>query len=450
VSERYQKTFISAREFVESWDKELYELTYLDYFIYQMINYLGNRLEKHYFIRDKKHSSLFLDFDDLGTVCFNLGDSFEFFLEENCLGTCPLNCPRDLDTVVKIDRQQLEDRVKKKLALLQSIILGDLDKEQCLRIDLLNHVILDTLLQFYLDEFELEIKEDDIALLDLAEFIENVIIDFIRFEGYALLEKPSETAMYYFEEMLENEADDQQSKEWSQNEATWEPPKDQSDWNDVSDTIDDVFLRFISDQHYNPSNYSDALVHDINYFNRYLKEEAQIKKISDLREYHLGEFFSIWLVREFVLGDEKQITYIFRAVARFITFLYHHYNINLKRDFLRYYDKLKLDLPRVIKATNTFIYEYNLLETLLFDEDVVTEHRIGLFKINEILDNSTRLIEVQDIKIPAQKEIFRLNSTTLNKLQPGDIIHTRLCKKNGAWEISEIQFIYPKLAARLI
>ena len=165
MSEHYQKTFISAREFVESWDKELYELTYLDYFIYQMINHLGNRLEKHYFIRDKRHSSLYLDFDDLGTVCFNLGDGFEFFLEENCLGTCPINCPRDLDGTVKIDKQQLEERIKKKLALLQSIMIGNLEKEQCLRIDLLNHVILDTLLQFYMDEFELEIKEDDIEVI---------------------------------------------------------------------------------------------------------------------------------------------------------------------------------------------------------------------------------------------------------------------------------------------
>ncbi len=450
MSEHYQKTFISAREFVESWDKELYELTYLDYFIYQMINHLGNRLEKHYFIRDKRHSSLYLDFDDLGTVCFNLGDGFEFFLEENCLGTCPINCPRDLDGTVKIDKQQLEERIKKKLALLQSIMIGNLEKEQCLRIDLLNHVILDTLLQFYMDEFELEIKEDDIELLDLAEFIENVIIDFIRFEGHDLLDKPFETAMHYFEEMLENETEDQQNKGWDDKQSSWEPPHDLPEWNEVEDTIDDIFLRFISDQHYNPAHQSDALVHDINFFNKYLREEADIEKISDLKEYHLAEFFSSWLVREFVMGDEKQISHIFRAVARFITFLYHHYNINLKRDFLRCYDKLKVDLPRVIKATNVFISEYNLLDTLLLNEELMNDSRVGFLKINEVLDKSEKLIEVQDIKTTAEKEIIKLNSSSLNSLQPGDIIHTRLIRKNGTWEISEIQFIYPQLAARFI
>jgi hypothetical protein len=111
---------------------------------------------------------------------------------------------------------------------------------------------------------------------------------------------------------------------------------------------------------------------------------------------------------------------------------------------------LKVDLPRVIKATNVFISEYNLLDTLLLNEELINDSRVGFLKINEVLDKSEKLIEVQDIKTTAEKEIIKLNSSSLNSLQPGDIIHTRLIRKNGTWEISEIQFIYPQLAARFI
>lgn len=448
MSERYQKTYISATEFVESWDKELYELNHLDYFIFLMINYLGNRLEKHYFTNDRRHSPLFLDFDDIGTICFNISDSLAIFLEENCLGSCPLNCPKDLDGILNIDEHKIEDRIKKKLVLLQSLIVGNLEKEQCLRIDILNHVILDSLFQFYVDELDMDIKEDDLSLLDLAEFIENTIIDFIRFDGQFLLEKPFETAIHYFEELLESETEDQIQRDWNQDNPTWESQINPNTWNEETWGIDDVFSRFISDEHYNPITSSSALVHDINYFNKYLKDDAKINTITEIREDHIGEFFSVWLVREFVLSDEKQISFIFRAVARFVTYLYQHYHINLKREFLRYYDKLKLDLPRVIQAMNTFISEYNLLDALLIDDENNHLQKIGFFQISKMIDKSNRYISIQDIDYPGETYMVKLKSSAIFKLHEGDIIHARLINNHDNWEVLEIQFVYPQIASR--
>ncbi|MEJ2636073.1 MAG: hypothetical protein P8184_12375 [Calditrichia bacterium] len=446
MSERFQKSFISAREFVESWDKELYELNNLDFFIYLTINRLGNQLEKRFFVQDKVKSTLFLDFEHMGTVCFNIGDSLEFFLEENCLGSCPLNCPRNLEGRVDVDKAQVADNIKRKLRILQSFMAGQLDKEQCLRMDLMNHVILDTLLQFYNEELELEIKENDPDLLELAEFMEEVLIEFIRFEGQTLLSRPFEIALNYFEELLQTEADEESNAEWFDEDKGWESEEDSEDWQRPNEEITEIFTNFVSDEHYNPGQSGSALMHDIKFLNVYLKEHAHIKNIRELNEHHLAEFFSVWLVQELYLSDEKQIPFIFRATARFITYLYHHYNINLKKDFLKYYQKLKTDLPRVIEASHLFLDDYNLLDILLTPENGEGEERTGFFEITQIHDRGSRKVDLREINLFEQLNETVINSAAFSKLKKGDIIHAGVLKKEGGWEVLEIQFVYPALA----
>ena len=51
MAEPIKKTYISAREFVDSWEKEIYELSNLDYFIYLLINELALGIEKNFFSR---------------------------------------------------------------------------------------------------------------------------------------------------------------------------------------------------------------------------------------------------------------------------------------------------------------------------------------------------------------------------------------------------------------
>jgi hypothetical protein len=415
-----------------------------------MINHLGNQLEKRFFIKDKKHSPLYLEFEHIGTLCFNIGDSFEYFLEENCLGSCPINCPRDLNGKLEVDQGKLEDRIKKKLELLQSFLVGELNKEQCLRIDLMNHVILDTLLQFYSDEFDMEFDESDILLLELGEFVENVIIDFIQYEGQTLLQKPFDTAIEYFEELLQNEVEDSADQKWQAENKSWEQEGIGAEWDKKEDTVEDAIMRFLSDDYYNPQSLNNALGHDIDYLNRYLKEFAKIHHISELEENHLAEFLSVWLAREFVLSDSKHISFVFRATARFITFLYHVYNINLKREFLNYYEKLKLDLPRVIEATNIFIAEYNLLEAILNSQREEIEQRIGFYRVIYIHDRPKHIIEVQNIYDEQDQLMLNLNSSACFKLKKGDILHATLINKSDTWEVLEIQFIYPQPAKKFI
>ena len=450
MSERYQKTFISVTEFVESWDKELYELTNLDFFIYRAINYLGNQLEKRYFIREKNNSPLYLDFDNLGTACFNIGDAFESFLKENCIGSCSLNCPKDLDNKISLKKTNLEENLKQKLFLIQAFDTEALLKEECFRICLMNYVIIDTLIQFYNEEYRLELSENDFTLLELAEFIEEVLVEFTRFEGRSWLHRPFETALNYFDKLLQTEADEETKNEWKEENNYWDIQNSRREWEAPSENIDEVFSNFTSDEYYNPPHSNAAVIHDIGFFKKYLLESTTIKNISELNENHLAEFFSVWLVKEFVLSDEKQIPFIFRATARFITYIYHNYNINLKREFLKYYDKLKTDLPRVVQATNTFIAEYDLLEALLTPENSEKNEIAGFFEITAIPDRTLHLLNLQEIRFRNLIHSVKLGSQAFSKLHKGDILHASIITKTGLCKISDIQFIYPGQAKKYI
>jgi len=450
LSEHYQKTYISAQEFVKSWDKELYELNNLDFFIFLMINHLGNQLEKRFFIHHRRHSELYLSFDHLGTVCFNVGDSFEYFLEENCLSSCPINCPRDMDGKIDSCAIKLEDRIKRKLDLLQSFLVGHLDKEQCFRIDLMNHVILDTLMQFYSEELNLEFEEDDLTLLELAEFLENSIIDYIRFEGADLLNKPFENALELFEDLIQSENDSKDDEEWHEESKGWKTSPREENWLGGYQPVEDVMIHFLNDEHYNPKMFQDSPSQDIEYLSKYLKENTKIRTISEFNESYLAEFLSVWLTREFVMSDTKQIAHIFRATARFITFLYHHYQINLKREFLRLYDLLKTDLVRTIQATNTFISEYSMLDVFLDTDGSENDYKLGYFEVISVKDKLYRIVELRNVFEHQENLHVKFNSSAIFKLHKGDILHANIIKRSADWEILEIQYIYPSLALQFI
>ncbi len=438
------------REFVNSWDKELYELTYLDYFIFLLINYIGDQLEKRFFNQRHRHTELFLDFEQLGTLCFNIGDALEFFLEENCLGSCPLNCPLNLDGIVNDTLSNLEHRIQRKLIILRTFLSRKLDKEQCLRVDLMNHVIMDTLIQYYQDEFQIELSEENLNLMDMAEFIEDIIIDFIRLEGKNLLSRHSETAIEIFENLLQSEFNEESEENWYEDTSEHHLEYHKEEWQKSLETIDEVFKKFSSDEHYNSPETRGVLTGDLMYFKRFLNDEANLKRIYDLQEDHIAEFLSIWLVKEFVLKNDQQIQNIFRALARFITYINQNYNINLKREFLKYYEAVKSDLPRVVKAMNTFIDEYNVLASILNFEADDSQIKTGIFEITQIHGKNSHLFDVQDLNIFQKIDNIFLDSSAFYKLREGDILNASLIEESDGWKVLDIQFIYPNLAKRFL
>ena len=150
------------------------------------------------------------------------------------------------------------------------------------------------------------------------------------------------------------------------------------------------------------------------------------------------------------MSDAKQIAHIFRATARFITFLYHHYQINLKREFLRLYDLLKTDLVRTIQATNTFISEYSMLDVFLDTDCNENNYKLGYFEVISVKDKLYRILELRNVFEHQENLNVKLNSSAIFKLRKGDILHANIIKRSADWEILEIQYIYPSLALQFI
>lgn len=446
MSEKFQRTFISVREFIESWDKEIYKLTNLDFFIFQTINHLGNQIEKRFFINERSNSLLKLSFDDIGTLCFNLGDSLEFFLQDNCFGSCNLNCPLDLDSAVNLKLLDSDENMQRRLAVFKSIALDRIVKEQCMRVHLMNHVILDTLIHFYTEEAEIEVNEDDIDIIEFADFIENVIIDYIRHEGQSLLLQSSESAMDYFEELIESEEELNRYENWSDNEENWLGNDTPEDWQSNFENIEDLFEKFIVDLDGNSLSKRKIIANDIDLFKEFLLEYAEVKNAYDLSEEHILEFLSYWLVQQYVLKDDSKIQYVFRNMAKFVTWLYNNYGIDYKSSFLSYYKSVKTDVPRVIRALNTYLNEYDLLEALTVQGKSDVEQICGFYEIKDLHSTKYKIFDLIDLHFFDQVNHVSFNSSAYLKLEKGDILQATLVKNHKNWKVLEVQYIFPKAA----
>lgn len=446
LSEKYQRTFISVREFIESWDKEIYELTNLDFFVFLTINHLGNQIEKRFFINDRSNSPLSLSFDNIGTLCFNLGDSLEFFFQDNCFGNCNLNCPLDLNSSVNLRSLDSDELMQKRLMVFKSIASEKIVKERCLRVHLMNHVILDTIIHFYTEEMDIEVDEEDLNIVDLADFIENIIVEFIRHEGQSLLIQASEPAMDYFEELLESEEEIDDYEAWSSDEDSWTNNESTENWQSNFEHIEDLFEKFIIDIDSNSVSKRKIIAADIDLFKEFLVEYADVKNAYDLNEEHIIEFLSHWLVQQFVLEDEARIQYIFRNLAKFVTWFYNNYGIDYKSSFLSYYKSVKTDVPRVIGALNTYLNEYDLMEALTLQGKSGVEQICGFYEVKNLHSNINKTLDLVDLHFFDQVQNVHLNSSAYLKLAKGDILQATLVKNQQNWRVLEIQYIFPKVA----
>lgn len=438
--------FISAREFVESWDKEIYELTNLDFFVYLMINHLGSQLEKRFFVRERRNSHLYLTFDDIGTLSFNLGDSLEYFLKDNCFANCPLKCPVDLNTLVNLDEYKNDPYLKNKILVLKSFTSGNVIKEQCFRIHFMNHVILDTITSFYAEDLALEIDEGNMELLEMAAFIEDIIVGFIQQQGQTLLQRPSEPAMDYFEELLQSEDEINERQMWSIEPEGWQSDEENDYWQVGYESIDDLFEKFILDINYDMPDRRKTMTVDIELFREFLTEFADVSNSYELNDEHILEFLSYWLVQKFALEDVSRIPRIFHTMARFVSWLQLNYGIDYKSSFLKYYDRVKTEVPRVVKALNTYLNEFDLMEALLVRGKSEPEQLFGFYEVKKLHSRIDKTLDLKDVHFSDMVTNVHLDSSAYLKLKPGDILQAILVRNGNGWKVLEIQYIYPRVA----
>jgi hypothetical protein len=447
LPDRFQKQFISAREFVASWDKEIYELTNLDYFIFLMVNHLGNQLEKRFFIRHHKESPLFLDFDCIGTLCFNLGDSFEYFLEDDFLGSDNSDYMLNPDTSDDFFEKE-EEIIHRRIKKLNSFLSKEYFCEDDFRVELMHTAILDTLIQFYYEELGIEIGDEDEEIIELAEFIVDEMIHFIRYEGQSLLQRPADPAMDHFEGLLETDEEYPPDEEWEEDaeavnkeESNW--VSDNPHFEDISQTIQ----KFINNRDSNPPETIASATADIRLFQKFLTEHICINNIYEICDEHFLEFLSVWLIKEFVHEEEPQFSQIYHTMARFITWLANNYNLDYRQSYRKYYDSVKTEVPRLVRALNKYLDEYDLFEIFLTRGQTDSNQVSGFFEISKVRNRFNKTLDLINLHLDDEIENVRLNSSILSKLKQGDLLQATLIQKGNYWEVLEIHYIYP-LAAK--
>lgn len=446
LSERHQKTFISAREFVESWDKEIYELKNLDFFIFQMINHLGNQLDRRFFIRERSESPLKLSFDNIATLCFNIGDSFEYFLEGDDERSDAPGERFDFEANFGA-RERDGGRLEQRIQTLRIFLAEGVQHEQRFRVDLMENVILDTLLQFYYEEMGMEFGEDNLEIIELADFIEEVLVSFVRNEGQVLLQRPNDPAIDFFEEMLGSEDDYDDARPWDEEED--EGGVEPAEWDDNDFQYQDVneaVRHFLEEDRRQELVALPQMDRHMALFREYLVDEAGISNIHDLEERHLLEFMSVWLVQKFAQRREPNFQHLFQSLARFVTWLHSQYQIDLKRSFLKFYEKVKLEIPRLVRVLHAYLEEYDLFEVLLLRDQPGINQMTGFYEIGDVRNRVRKSFDLTNIHFRDTVTNVKLDAAIFSRLKPGDILHATLVQKGEQWTVLEIHFIYPRVA----
>ena len=446
----FQKTYISAREFVESWDKEIYDLTHLDYFIYLLINQLGNQLDNRFFVQEKIESALYLSFENIGTLCFNIGDSFEYFLEEQRYGN--MNPDQIPDFKSGPGFSTKEDELRGADARrIRALLSDELIKEKSFRVDLMEHVILDTLLQFYYEELNLEFAEEDLELLQMADFVEEVIVDYIRNDGQSFLQRPGDSAIDYFEELLEAEEDYKAPRDsnWSEEEDdAWKPEESPAgEWCPAFEEISRVVQRFIEN---GQDRKAGMHATDVMLFQEYLTDYAGVSNLYEISDDNFLEFMAVWLVQRLSQESEKEPRRIYRSLGRFVNWVHQQYNVDYRPVFLKYFENVKQEVPRVLNAMKAYLNEYDLFEILLTRGREDIEQLSGFYEVKKVRSRIQKTIDLEDTRLITRLDGVKLNSSVFSRLRHGDIVQATLMKNGSRWQVLEIHYIYPALAKQFV
>ena len=311
----------------------------------------------------------------------------------------------------------------------------------------MENVILDTLLQFYYEEMGMEFGEDNLEIIELADFIEEVLVSFVRNEGQVLLQRPNDPAIDFFEEMLGSEDDYDDARPWDEEED--EGGVEPAEWDDNDFQYQDVneaVRHFLEEDRRQELVALPQMDRHMALFREYLVDEAGISNIHDLEERHLLEFMSVWLVQKFAQRREPNFQHLFQSLARFVTWLHSQYQIDLKRSFLKFYEKVKLEIPRLVRVLHAYLEEYDLFEVLLLRDQPGINQMTGFYEIGDVRNRVRKSFDLTNIHFRDTVTNVKLDAAIFSRLKPGDILHATLVQKGEQWTVLEIHFIYPRVA----
>jgi hypothetical protein len=432
LSEHFEKTYISVNEFISSWEKEIYELNNLDYFTYLLINYIGYGIEHKFFTTQNHNAYLRIDPEEIATLSFNIGDSFESFLENNCFGDCSLSCPTKLNEMVNPDDSEIDAT---HLNIVQIMNGEDLSKKQFLLTDILNYVVVDTLFDFYNYEIGLDLDDADIGLMQFADFITVLLEKFIETQGQSFLKHPKEPAVDLFQKILmESEQD------WDDSPtSTFEENEDKEEWKYGSYTITNLI------QDYMDQN-SKLLPNDrklLEYFRNYCDSYAGILQFDDLSKEDLEEFFLFWLLREIALEKEISSDQIRTTFEKFFIWLEITHNTEIKRFFDSSFLKNRTPIENSLAAMRKYFEKNSLIGGILEANEADDQIVDGFFSVEKVSQNG--LLRLKDIYFNQSYVNVKVNFEEIDMLR-NTIFDASIKHTAYGWRIIHLEYIFPQKA----
>ncbi len=378
------------------------------------MNSIAEQLETSFFPKLFNHEDDFiLNSEEITNLAFHLGDSIQLFFDKNCFGSCPLNCPTKLNDKVTQEDFVQAGKIPENMEIGVHVCTT---KEQCLKHDLLNYVIVDTVVDFYLYDLKFDIESDDPLLNKLIHFISDKILNLIKKEGAALLSTPNENASELFDQLIEIDDNSWSEPEYFSLEEAEEAELDEP-WKRSEENI------FTAIEDFENLNSSLSDQRSIQLFKKYLTTYLGPVNIKELVYEDLEEFFLIVFPTEFASEERVRIEDEIKIFEQFIKYIDYNY----EKNFNLYWNNLKEsvfpELQRTFKLSQQFHQQNSYIDFQLSDEKSSASLIDGFFEIVDLQDG---LFVVEDIHIKEQYQMVNLSLLNTTQLEPGDIVNMQL------------------------
>ncbi len=436
MAEQFRKIYIPVNEFIDSWEKEVYELTNTDYFIFLLINELAGAIEAGFFPKRSNLEYLRMETEEISSLAFNIGDALQDFLEKHCFGSCSVACPMRLSQ--RLTAADLSER-QNTLGVANNPDINGNTKEQCLFYDVKTFVVLDVLLDYYNFDRNIAVSEDDPGLHLFVEFITRQILDTFKKQEARLLSQPDENATSLFDLLIQNtESGWDAHFEETDDADIWEG----EEWKYAANGTAAIMEQFKKE--YSFGRNKTIALRLLDRFSEFLIEFLGLERIEDVNGAVIQEFITVVVVHELVgEADEtlSEAAQIFRDWVRYVDF---NHNQDLARSYSVFMNRDFPDILRTYRMVNRYLEQHPLVDYLLSDRAKQTSLLDGFFVV---LDVENGIGELEDLHIQSRFAPVDLSAAELEDLRKGDILHLQLSTDNGqSWTLNHLEMIYPPKA----
>ncbi len=434
MAEQFKKTYISVHEFVDSWEKEVYELTNLDYFIFLLINNLAGEIETTYLSKLSDTNLLQLHTEETGTLSFNMGDSLQMFFEEYCFDSCGLNCPLRLQDSLSEEEQNERQMVFADAPLPKTVCRT---KAKCLYSEISTFVVKDTLLDFYHFEKGFILDENDPNFVKFSDFIVKNILATIQKQGRDLLQNPGENASLQFDNLIKT---DDSGWDGSFNLEAGEDSEmsDGDEWKLASSGSADAIENFKNT--YPEAFNESSLLLLLNRFSEFLTEFLEMKRIENLAVEEVEEFFTVIVIHELLVVEQNLIGTAAEMFRQLMRFLDYNYDLHLSLSFEAFLKKAFPEIERTFQISRTYGNEHPLVHFLLSKDASEPAILDGFFEVIEI---SGHLASVKDIHLKSRFDFVELVGLDIVQIKPGDILHMQISARGTSYRLNRLEMVYP-------